>query len=108
MTGDLRDALAAEFLGSAFLLAAVVGSGIMARSSRAVTARSRCSATRADRRDLVGADLDFRPGVGGAFQSGGNARVCLSPRVAACVAAIYLAVQVAGAIVGAWIAHLHV
>jgi glycerol uptake facilitator-like aquaporin len=42
----LPQRLAAEALGTAFLVSAVVGSGIMAQRSRAVMRRSRCSATR--------------------------------------------------------------
>ena len=43
---DWRRALAAEFLGTAMLLATVVGSGIMAERWPAATWRWRCSATR--------------------------------------------------------------
>ena len=66
----------AEALGTAFLLATVVGSGIMARA--AVRRERRARAARqhaADRRDPGGADPDLRAGVGRAFQSGGQRRV---------------------------------
>jgi len=43
---DIARRLTAEALGTAFLVAAVIGSGIMARSLRAGTMRSRFSAIR--------------------------------------------------------------
>ena len=46
VTATLVRRAVAEFLGSALLLATVVGSGIMGRSLRAATSRWRCSATR--------------------------------------------------------------
>ena len=103
----LAQRLAAEALGTAFLLAAVVGSGIMAqRLSGGNVALALLCNTLADRRDPGGADPDLRSGVGRAFQSGGQLAFALRRELAWPDAALYIAAQIAGGVVGVWAAHL--
>ena len=79
-----RDALAAESLGTAFLLAAVVGSGIMAQKLAGgnVALALLCN-TLPTGAILVVLILIFGPVSGAHFNPAVSARVCISPRVAA-------------------------
>ena len=62
--------VAAEFLGTGFLVAAVVGSGIMAeRLCRRERGARAAGEHDCDRRGAGGVDSDIRPDFGGAFQS---------------------------------------
>ena len=101
---DLMPSLAqrafSEWLGTAFLLAAVVGSGIMARSLRAVMSRSRFCATRSRPVPFCGADPDIWAGFRRAFQSGRQHRLALRGELPWSTAAVYLAAQMLGGIVG--------
>ncbi|MEA2876713.1 MAG: hypothetical protein QOF14_1909 [Hyphomicrobiales bacterium] len=107
MTGDLPRRAAAEFLGSAFLLAAVVGSGIMAAKlaggNGALALLCNTLPTGAILAVLI---LIFGPVSGAHFNPAVTLAFAFRRELPPTVAAIYLAVQVAGAIVGAWTAHL--
>ena len=107
MTADLSRRAAAEFLGSAFLLAAVVGSGIMAAKlaggNGALALLCNTLPTGAILAVLI---LIFGPVSGAHFNPAVTLAFAFRRELPPAVAAVYLAVQVAGAIVGAWIAHL--
>jgi glycerol uptake facilitator-like aquaporin len=107
MSRDLRSALLAEALGTALLLAAVVGSGIMgerlAGGNDAVALLANTAATGAALFVLIATLAPF----GGAHF---NPAVTM---VAACRGALpwphavpYMLVQVAAAVAGVWLAHL--
>lgn len=97
----------AEWLGTAFLLAAVVGSGIMAQklSGGNVALALLCN-TIATGAILVVLILMFAPVSGAHFNPAVTLALALRSETAWTDAAIYIAVQIAGAIAGAWIAHL--
>lgn len=107
MTADLPRRAAAEFLGSAFLLAAVVGSGIMAAKlasgNGALALLCNTIPTGAMLTVLI---LIFGPVSGAHFNPVVTLAFSFRGEMPAAIAAIYLAAQVAGAIVGAWTAHL--
>jgi glycerol uptake facilitator-like aquaporin len=107
VTRDLPRRAAAEFLGSAFLLAAVVGSGIMAAKlaggNGALALLCNTIPTGAILAVLI---LIFGPVSGAHFNPAVTLAFAFRHEMLPTVAAIYLAVQIAGAIVGAWIAHL--
>ena len=73
---DLPRRLVAEALGTALLVATVVGSGIMAETPDKDVALALLGNTLADRRDPCGADHHSRPDFRRAFQSGGLAGLC--------------------------------
>ncbi|WP_407155123.1 aquaporin [Bradyrhizobium sp. STM 3557] len=97
----------AEWLGTAFLLAAVVGSGIMAEKLAGgnVALALLCN-TISTGAILVVLILIFGPVSGAHFNPAVTLAFALRNRTAWADAAIYVAAQVAGAIVGVWIAHL--
>jgi glycerol uptake facilitator-like aquaporin len=107
VTADLPRRAAAEFLGSAFLLAAVVGSGIMAAKlaggNGALALLCNTLPTGAILAVLI---LIFGPVSGAHLNPAVTLAFAFRRELLPAVAVIYLAVQVAGAIVGAWIAHL--
>ena len=86
----------------------MVGSGIMgARLAGGNVALALLCNTIPTGAILVVLILIFGPVSGAHFNPGGDARDCVAPRVAARRdRALYLAVQIAGAIAGAWLAHL--
>jgi glycerol uptake facilitator-like aquaporin len=103
---DWRKQLAAEFLGSAFLLAAVIGSGVMAErlagGNAALALLCNTIPTGAILTVLIlvfgpisGAHLN--PAVSLAFSLRGELPLAILP--------LYIAVQIAGAIAGVWAAH---
>lgn len=106
MTGLSRRA-AAEFLGTAFLLAAVVGSGIMAAKlaggNGALALLCNTLPTGAILAVLI---LIFGPVSGAHFNPVVTLAFVFRRELPIDTAAIYLAAQVTGAIVGAWAAHL--
>lgn len=107
MIADLPRRAAAEFLGSAFLLAAVVGSGIMAaKLSGGNGALALLCNTLPTGAILVVLILIFGPLSGAHFNPVVTLAFAFRRECPPTVAAIYLAAQIAGAIVGAWIAHL--
>lgn len=97
----------AEWLGTAFLLAAVVGSGIMAQklSGGNVALALLCN-TIATGAILVVLILMFGPVSGAHFNPAVTLVFALRSETAWIDAAIYTAAQIAGAIIGVWIAHL--
>ena len=107
MTANLPRRAVAEFLGSVFLLAAVVGSGIMAaRLAGGNGALALLCNTLPTGAILAVLILIFGPVSGAHLNPVVTLAFAFRREVPPTVAAIYLAVQVAGAIVGAWIAHL--
>jgi glycerol uptake facilitator-like aquaporin len=106
VTGLSRRA-AAEFLGTAFLLAAVVGSGIMAAKlaggNGALALLCNTLPTGAILAVLI---LIFGPVSGAHFNPVVTLAFVFRRELPIDTAAIYLAAQVTGAIVGAWAAHL--
>lgn len=97
----------AEWLGTAFLLAAVVGSGIMAQklSGENVALALLCN-TIATGAILVVLILMFGPVSGAHFNPAVTLVFALRSETAWTDASIYTAAQIAGAIIGVWIAHL--
>ena len=98
---------ASEFLGTAFLLAAVVGSGIMAqRLSGGNVALALLCNTLATGAILTVIILVFGPLSGAHFNPAVSVAFALRGELPWRTTAIYIAVQVLGAIVGVWLAHL--
>jgi glycerol uptake facilitator-like aquaporin len=104
---SLSRRLCAEWLGSAFLLAAIIGSGIMAQrlagGNAALALLCNTIATGAILAVLIVifapiSGAHFNPAVTLVFASRGELRWT--------VAVSYIAVQIAGGIVGVWAAHL--
>ena len=104
-TGSRARAVVAEFIGTAFLLAAVVGSGIMgerlAGGNVAIALLANALATGAA---LVALIVTFGPVSGAHFNPLVTATV-VRPRAAATIASFAVA-QVAGAVGGALLAHV--
>jgi len=107
MTYSLSRRLTAEFLGTAFLVAAVVGSGIMgerlAAGNVAITLLANTLATGAA---LVALILAFGPTSGAHFNPAVSLAEALDRRIAWNYAVAYMLVQIAGGICGAIAAHL--
>ena len=97
----------AEWLGTTFLLAAVVGSGIMAQklSGGNVALALLCN-TIATGAILVVLILTFGPVSGAHFNPAVTLAFALRGETPWTDAAIYIVSQIAGAIIGVWIAHL--
>ena len=107
MKFNLRARLVAEFTGTAFLVAAVIGSGIMGeRLAGGNVAIALLANTIATGAALVALILTFGP-ISGAHL---NAAVTLSQAIQRAMswseATVYIAAQFAGGIAGAIIAHL--
>ena len=97
----------AEFLGTAILLAAVIGSGIMAqRLSGGNVALALLCNTLATGAILPVIILMFGSVSGAHFNPAVSIAFALRGELPWRVAAFYLAVQVIAAVVGAWIAHM--
>jgi len=97
----------AEWLGTAFLLAAVVGSGIMAaKLSGGNVALALLCNTIATGAILVALILTFADLSGAHFNPAVTLAFALRGETAWRDAAIYIAAQISGAIIGVWIAHL--
>jgi glycerol uptake facilitator-like aquaporin len=102
---DLPRRLAAEALGSALLLAAVVGSGIMAeRLSHDIALALLCN-TAATAAILVVLITVFAPISGAHFNPAVTLVAALSRTVSPLHAFLYVIVQIAGAVIGVWLAH---
>ncbi|MCG2626137.1 aquaporin family protein [Bradyrhizobium sp. WYCCWR 13023] len=97
----------AEWLGTAFLLAAVVGSGIMAQKLAGgnIALALLCN-TLPTGAILVVLILMFAPISGAHFNPAVTLAFALRGETAWIDAAIYIAAQISGAIIGVWIAHL--
>jgi glycerol uptake facilitator-like aquaporin len=104
---SLAQRTAAEFLGTAFLLAAVVGSGIMAQrlagGNGALALLCNTLATGAILAVLI---LTFGAVSGAHFNPAVSLAFALRGELPWRTAALYVAVQVAAGIAGVWIAHL--
>jgi glycerol uptake facilitator-like aquaporin len=97
----------AEALGTAFLLAAVVGSGIMAaRLSGGIGALALLCNTLPTGAILTVLILTFGPISGAHFNPAVSIALALRRELPARVAAIYIGAQVIGGIAGVWAAHL--
>jgi glycerol uptake facilitator-like aquaporin len=96
-----------EWLGTAFLLAAVVGSGIMAQKlaggNDALALLCNTLPTGAILTVLI---LVFGPLSGAHFNPAVSLAFALRGELAWSAAAIYIAAQVLGGLVGVWVAHL--
>ena len=107
MTGDLSRRIAAEALGTALLLATVVGSGIMAqRLAGGNVAIALLGNTLPTGAILVVLILIFGPLSGAHFNPVVSAAFAARRDLAWRDAALYIAAQVAGGIAGVWLAHL--
>lgn len=104
---DLPRRLAAEALGTALLLAVVIGSGVMGeRLSGGNVALALLGNTLATGAGLVVLVTIFGP-VSGAHFNPAVTLVCAARReLGGGDAAAYMAVQLAGAVLGVWVAHL--
>ena len=104
---DMSRRLAAEFVGTAFLLATVIGSGVMAETlspaNHGVALLGNTIATGAILAVLI---LIYGPVSGAHFNPAVTLAFALRREIAPGDAAAYLAVQVAGALTGAVLAHL--
>jgi glycerol uptake facilitator-like aquaporin len=98
--------IAAEALGSAFLLMAVVGSGIMgerlAGGNAAIALLANTIATGAALTVLISI---FGPVSGAHFNPAVTAYFALRRDIRPPMAAAYIAAQIAGAVIGVWVAH---
>jgi glycerol uptake facilitator-like aquaporin len=104
---DLKRRVAAEALGTAFLLAAVVGSGIMAeRLAGGNVALALLANAIATGCALFALILVFAPWSGAHFNPVVTAALASDGEIAWRDAAAYIAAQLAGAIAGVWIAQL--
>jgi glycerol uptake facilitator-like aquaporin len=104
---DLRRQLVAEVVGTAFLLAAVVGSGIMAErlADGSVGLALLCN-TIPTGAILVVIILMFGPVSGAHFNPAVTFAFLLRREIAPGVAAAFVAAQIAGGLAGTWAAHL--
>ena len=107
MKVSLAQRTAAELLGTAFLLAAVVGSGIMAAklagNNAALALLCNTIATGAILTVLI---LTLGPVSGAHFNPAVSLAAALRGDMSARATALYIGAQLAGAILGVWAAHL--
>jgi len=102
----LAQRIVAEGLGTAFLLAAVVGSGVMAaRLSGGNGALALLCNTLPTGAILAVLILTFGPVSGAHFNPAVSIASALRGELPARAAAVYIAAQIAGAIAGVWAAH---
>ena len=95
-----------EWLGTAFLLAAVVGSGIMAQKLAGDGALALLCNTLPTGTILAVLILIFGPLSGAHFNPAVSIGFALRSKLPWSEAAIYIAAQVLGGLVGVWLAHL--
>jgi glycerol uptake facilitator-like aquaporin len=106
MTFTLSRRLAAETLGTALLLAVVVGSGIMGqRLAGGNDALALLGNTLATGAALVVLITVFGPISGAHFNPLVTALMAVRREITPSAAALYVLVQVVGAVLGVWIAH---
>lgn len=104
---SLPQRCAAELLGTAFLLAAVIGSGIMAaRLSGGNGALALLCNTIPTGAILTVLILTFGPVSGAHFNPAVSLALALRGEIPVGQAALYIGAQVAGGILGVWAAHL--
>jgi glycerol uptake facilitator-like aquaporin len=101
----LMRALAAEALGAMLLLASVVGSGIMAERLTEIPALMLLCNTLATAAALFVLIAVFAPLSGAHFNPAITLIAALDGKLAARHAAAYVLAQIAGAILGVWLAH---
>ena len=107
MTGNLSRRVTAEALGTSLLLATVVGSGIMAqRLAGGNVAIALLGNTLPTGAILVVLILIFSPLSGAHFNPVVSGAFAARGELAWREAAFYIAAQIAGGIVGVWLAHL--
>jgi glycerol uptake facilitator-like aquaporin len=107
MKVSLAQRTAAELLGTAFLLAAVVGSGIMAAKLAAGnTALALLCNTIATGAILTVLILTLGPVSGAHFNPAVSLAAALRGDMSARAVALYIGAQLAGAVLGVWAAHL--
>ncbi|HVR22624.1 MAG TPA: MIP/aquaporin family protein [Candidatus Polarisedimenticolia bacterium] len=107
MKFNLRARLAAEFLGSAFLVAAVIGSGIMGeRLAAGNVALALLANTIATGAALVALILTFGPISGAHLNPAVTLADAIEHGIAWPEAVAYMLVQCAGGVAGAIVAHL--
>jgi glycerol uptake facilitator-like aquaporin len=107
VTTSLSQRLGAEALGTAFLLAAVVGSGIMAQKlAGGNAALALLGNTLPTGAILVVLILIFGPVSGAHFNPAVSLAFAVRGEIAWRDAGLYIAVQVIGAVIGVWAAHL--
>jgi glycerol uptake facilitator-like aquaporin len=103
---DLRNRLLAEALGTALLLAIVIGSGIMAErlanGNAAIALLANTAATMGGLYILIEV---FGPISGAHFNPAVSAVMAARGELPGMALAPYIAVQLAGAVLGAWMAH---
>jgi glycerol uptake facilitator-like aquaporin len=95
-----------EWLGTALLLAAVVGSGIMAQKLACDAALALLCNTLATGAILAVLILVFGPLSGAHFNPAVSVGFALRSKLPWSEAAIYIAAQLLGGLVGVWLAHL--
>jgi glycerol uptake facilitator-like aquaporin len=104
---SLTQRTAAECLGTAFLLAGIVGSGIMAAKlaggNAALALLCNTLATGAILTVLI---LTFGPISGAHFNPAVSIALALRREIAPAAAATYIGAQLAGGVLGVWAAHL--
>jgi glycerol uptake facilitator-like aquaporin len=105
MVADLPRRLAAEALGTAFLVCTVVGSGIMAETLTADTALALLANTIPTGAILVVIITVFGPISGAHFNPAVSLAFALRGDLAPGEAPAYMAAQIAGGLVGALLAH---
>jgi glycerol uptake facilitator-like aquaporin len=103
---SLAQRLFAEWLGTAFLLAAVVGSGIMAAKLAGDGAVALLCNTIPTGAILVVLILIFSPLSGAHFNPAVSLAFALRRELPWSTAALYIAVQLLGGVAGVWMAHL--
>jgi glycerol uptake facilitator-like aquaporin len=104
---SLAQRTVAEFLGTAFLLAAVVGSGIMAaRLAGGNAALALLCNTIATGAILTVLILTLGPVSGAHFNPAVSLAAALRGDMTAQATAVYIGAQLSGAILGVWAAHL--
>jgi glycerol uptake facilitator-like aquaporin len=107
MKSSLAQRVAAEFLGTAFLLAGVVGSGIMAaKLAGGNAALALLCNTLATGAILIVLILTLGPVSGAHFNPAVSLAAALRRDMAANATALYIGAQLTGAILGVWAAHL--
>ena len=106
MKSKLAQRIVAEGLGTAFLLAAVVGSGVMAaKLSGGNGALALLCNTLPTGAILAVLILTFGPVSGAHFNPAVSIAFALRGELPAPIAAVYIATQIAGGIAGVWAAH---
>lgn len=103
---DIPRRLASEALGTALLLAVVVGSGIMAERLTRDTGLALLANTAATAAGLVVLISTFGPVSGAHFNPAVTMISALRRETSAGIAAAYVLAQTAGAVAGVWLAHL--